>query len=119
MATNFPNVKSPTVIYILTMIKTLQNRMKDTDLRDLEYIRVYDSLSREFSDFADNYTSIFTKVVKGENLNMVASILFYKDQVEQGIMSEEKLSELLAQKYLPENLRGESNSIVNEMKNRD
>ena len=109
-------ISTPSVIYIMKSIKTIQKRMKDPDMAGLEYVRVYDTLAREFAEFSDKYTFIFTKVVRGENLNTLASILFYKDQVERGLITEEQLSELLAKKYLPAHLKEESDNRIREMK---
>lgn len=108
---------SPNVIYIMKTIKAIQRRMKDPDMVNQEYIRVYDALGREFSDFSDKYTAIFTKIIRGENLNTVASVLYYKDKVDRGLMTEEELSSMLAEKYLPTHLKAESDAKIKEMTN--
>lgn len=110
------NIVSPNVYYIIKTIKTIQNRMKDPDVSGLEYIQVYDKLGKEFSDFFDKYTAIFTKVIRGENLNTIASVLYYKDKVERGLITESQLSELLAKKYLPTHLKEEADTKIQEMK---
>lgn len=112
------DITSPNVIYILQTIKTIQKRMKDPDLVGLEYIRIYEKLCEEFTDFSDRYTHIFTKVIRGENLNTLASVLYYKDRVEKGLITETQLSELLAKKYLPSHLKAESDAKIKEMKER-
>lgn len=111
-------ITSPAVLYIMHTIKQIQKRMKDPDIRGLEYIRVYDQLGREFDDFFNRYTGIFVKVVRGENLSTLASVLYYKDKVDQGLMSEEELSEKLANKYLPANLKADSDAKIKEMRER-
>jgi hypothetical protein len=110
------DITTPSVINILRTIKAIQKRMKDPDVSGLEYIKVYDKLGKEFPDFFDTQTKIFTKVIRGENLNTVASVLYYKDKVERGLITESQLSELLAKKYLPEHLKNESDAKIKEMK---
>lgn len=110
------NITTPDVIKIMKTIKAIQKRMKDPDIRDLEYIYVYDKLGKEFNDFFEKNITIFTKVIRGENLDIVASALFYKDKVEKGIITETQLSELLAEKFLPAHLKKESDLKIKEMK---
>lgn len=93
------NLSSPQVLYIIDTIKKIQKRMKEPDLINSPYIEVFDTISKEFSSFSDNYTYIMTLVVKGENLNTVASILYYKDLHEKGLITEEELANSLAKKY--------------------
>jgi hypothetical protein len=112
------DIKSPSVLYIMKTIKIIQKRMKDPDIANLEYIRVYDTLGKEFPEFFDKYTSIFTKVIRGENLNTIASVLYYKDKVDRALMTEEQLSDMLAKKILPPSLYEESKSKIKEMKER-
>lgn len=109
-------ITSPNVIYIIKMIKEIQRRMKDPDVSGLEYIRVYDKLGKEFDNFFNTYTGIFVKVIRGENLNTLASVLYYKDKVDRGLLSEAQLADQLAKKYLPANLKSESDAKLKEMK---
>ncbi|XWV26244.1 hypothetical protein QJ857_gp0832 [Tupanvirus soda lake] len=112
------DITTPSVIYIMKTIKSIQKRMKDPDVVNLEYIRVYDKLGKEFPEFFDKYTAIFTKVIRGENLNTVASVLYYKDKVERGLMTEQQLSDMLAKKFLPSHLKEESDAKIKEMKDK-
>ena len=114
--TDLKEITSPSIISIMKTIKQIQKRMKDPDISELEYIRVYDTLSKEFEDFFDRYTGIFIKVIRGENLSTVASVLYYKDKVDRGLMSQEELSDLLAKKYLPADLKAQSDAKLKEMK---
>lgn len=109
-------ITTPSVLYIMKTIKAIQKRMKDPDLVNLDYIKVYTQLVKEFSEFADKYTRIFTKVVRGENLDTVASVLYYKDKIARGLMTEEQLSDLLATKYLPNHLKQEADAKIKQMK---
>lgn len=93
------SIKSPSIISIMRTIKRIQQRMKDPDIRHLEYIRVYDQLGREFDDFFNRYTQIFISVIRGEDLKSLASVLYYKDQVLRGLVTEQELSDKLAKKY--------------------
>jgi len=109
-------ITSPNVLAIMRTIKAIQKRMKDADVANLEYVRVYDKLGKEFNNFFDTHTSIFTKVIRGENLNTIASVLYYKDKVERELMTEEELSNMLSTKYLPAHLKAESDAKMKEMK---
>lgn len=109
-------ITTPSVLYIMKTIKAIQQRMKDPDMCNLSYIRAYDKLSTEFDDFSSKYGSIFIKVMRGENLNTIASVLYYKDKVSKGLMSENELSDMLATKYLPSHLKQEADTKIQEMK---
>ena len=109
-------ITTPSVIYIMKTIKQIQKRMKDPDVANLEYILVYDKLSKEFEQFFDRYTGIYIKVIRGENLTTVASALYYKDKVDRGLMNQDELSDMLAKKYLPAELKAESDARIKEMK---
>lgn len=109
-------ITTPSVLYIMKTIKEIQKRMKDPDLVKSEYIVVYTKLEEEFSEFADNHTRIFTKVVRGENLNTIASALYYKDKISRGLMTEEQLSDMLATKYLPSHLKEDADAKIKELK---
>lgn len=111
-------IKSPNVLNVMRTIKAIQKRMKDPDVTNLEYIYVYDKLGKEFSDFFEKHNVIFTKVIRGENLNTIASVLYYKDKVDRGLMTESQISDMLAKKYLPANLKAESDAKINEMRSR-
>lgn len=112
-------ITSPQVIYILKTIKAIQKRMKDPDLVNVEYIRVYDKLSIEFEYFIEKYTDIFTKVVRGESLATIGSVLFHKNKMDNGGTSQEKLRDALMEKYWPENLKNEAKEKMKEMENQD
>lgn len=110
---------TPDIINILKTIKLIQKRMKDPDVVDLEYIKVYDKLGKEFTLFFDTYTHIFTKVIRGESLNTLAAGLYYQDKMLRGLMTEEEIADLLAKKYLPSNLKQESDMKLKEMKDKN
>ena len=109
-------ITTTNVIYIMKTIKEIQKRLKDPDVSGLEYIYVYDKLSKEFDQFFDRYTGIFIKVIRGENLSTVASALYYKDKVDRGLITQEKLSDMLAEKYLSAELKAQSDAKLKEMK---
>ena len=111
-------ITTPDVMYIMQTIKAIQKRMKDPDIVNLEYIRVYDQLGKEFDDFFNSYTGIFVKVIRGENLSTLASVLYYKDKVARGLITEEELADKLAHKYLPANLKSESDARLKELKDK-
>lgn len=108
-------IEHPEIIDILKTIKMIQHRMKDPDIRDLEYIEVYDKLGKEFNDFFDKHTGIFVKVISGDNVDVLASVLFYRDKVLRNLIPEHELSDKLANKYLPANLKAESDIKLKEL----
>ena len=110
------DIKTPNVIYVMKTIKAIQTRMKDPDVVDLPYIRVYDKLGKEFSEFFDSHTKIFTTVIRGENLNTITAVLYYKDKVARGLMTEEQLMEILMNKFLPPDLREEAKGNIKKMR---
>lgn len=112
------SITDPQVIWIMKTIKQIQKRMKEPDIAKLEYIRVYDQLGKEFNHFFETYTDIFVKVIRGENLRTLASVLYYKDQVSRGLITEAKLADILATKFLPPELKAESDAKLKEMKER-
>ena len=114
-ADDMSSIESPQIKLIIATIKQIQKRLKDDDIRNLEYNRVYHQLSNEFNSFFEKYTSLFIKVIRGEDLKTVASILFYKDKVLTGKITENQVTQMLANKYLPENIRDDVNKKLAEM----
>ena len=114
-ATQMSQITSPEVLSIISTIKAIQKRMKDDDIKTLEYIRAYDKLSYEFNSFFERYTNIFVKIIRGDDLKILASTLYYKDQIYKGLITEEQVSRMLADKYLPANLNEESKKKMKEM----
>lgn len=112
------DITSPEVLIIIKTIKAIQKRLKDDDVKDLEYIRAYDKLSYEFNDFFERYTNIFVKIIRGDDLKILASTLYYKDQIYKGLITEEDVSKMLAEKYLPANLNEESKKNMKDMKDK-
>jgi len=92
--------------------------MKDPDMVNLEYVRVYDQLGREFDDFFTRHTSIFVSVIRGEDLKTLSSVLFYKDKQLRGLVTEDELSKGLAEIFLPPDLKAKSDANLKEMKER-
>lgn len=107
---------NPTLLQIVTTIKSIQKRMKDPDLVNAEYIYVYDKLGKEFPYLFDNHTAIFTKVIRGEDLYVVAANLYYKDKIDRGLFTEAELRELLAKKYLGDDLSKKAAEEVERLK---
>jgi len=109
------SITSPEVLYILKTIKQMQHRMKDPEIIELEFIRIYDKLSYEFDDFFTRYTGIFARVVKGEKLDLLASVLYQKDQVDKGLITEKELADKLAEKYLSKDQKLDSDKRLKVM----
>ncbi|AZL89347.1 hypothetical protein QKC54_gp0482 [Megavirus baoshan] len=110
-------ITDPKALEILSTIKKIQQRMKDPDVINLEYIRIYDKLGREFEEFSDQYTDIFTKIIRGEKLDIIASVIYYMDKIYKGNMTEEELSDMLATRFLPAHLKADADAKMKEMKN--
>lgn len=109
-------ISNPEVLLMIQTIKNIQKRMKDPDCMNIQYMDLYDKLGREFNWFSDTYTTIFTMVIRGENMQMVGTILFYRDKVLNGLMTEEELGDLLSAKFLPIDLKKESDQKIKLMK---
>lgn len=90
----------PETIEILNVIKEINKRKKDEDLRGKQSGYVYNTLSIEFNDFSERYPRIFSNVVRDENISTLIQVLYYKDMVKQGKISEKEFSEKLGNKYL-------------------
>ena len=114
--TELAGIKSPKVLEIMKTIRAIQTRMKQPDIVNAEFITVYKVITEEFEQFSNRYVSIFNKVIRGENLTTVASVLYYWDQFLRGLITEEELSEMLATKYLPPELKAQSDAILAKQK---
>lgn len=110
------DIQSARVLNTLRTIKAIQKRMKDPDVCNLEYVRVYDKLSREFNDFFESKTSIFIKIIRGESLNTLAAALYYQDQVERGLITEEEVANMLAARYMTPEQRADAAAGIARMK---
>lgn len=114
---NIPsNIESPLVIYILKTIKAMQTRMKEPDLINRQYAFVYDTLSKEFNNFFEKEPAIFTRVIRGESMATIASILYYKDKESRGLINQDQISDQLATRFIPEHLKKEADERIKEMK---
>lgn len=113
------DITSPEIIYILKCIKAIQKRLHDDDVKHLDYITVYDKLSKEFDDFFLRYTKVYVSVLKNENMKTLVSCLYYRDKVLRGLMSEQQLSDFLATKYIPENLKQEADAKMKILTNKN
>lgn len=109
------SIESPQMKVVVTTIKEIQKRLKDSDIKNLEFSRAYDILSNEFNDFFLKYTSIFIKVIRGEDLATVAAVIFYKDKVLSGKLSETDVMNMTMAKFLPENLQADAKKKMAEM----
>lgn len=107
MTKEITDIKSPEIIYVMKTIKAIQSRMKDPDMINLPYIRVYDTLGKEFSYFADTdkYIKIFSLVIRGEKMKTIAEILYFRDQVLQGRITEAEVSKMLEKRFLTKEQR--------------
>lgn len=114
--TALKHIKSDEISYIIKTIRSIQLRLKDPDIIKLDYAHQYDKLSYEFNHFFENYYHFYLKVLRGENMATIATILFYKDKINQGLMTEESLSDALASKYFTPELKSKSDEKINEMK---
>lgn len=72
-------LQNPYVIYLMEIIKSIQNLIHTTDLADKSYQTVYNTLSKKFNDFFENYPIICEKVIRNENLDAVYSVLYYQE----------------------------------------
>lgn len=109
------SITSAEIVYIIKMIKIIQKRMKDPDCVNLEYIQLYDKLTQEFTNFSDDHTDIFTKVSRGEDLSTIAQVLYFRDKVNRNLIKESDLSDRLASKYLPKNLKADADRKMGEL----
>jgi hypothetical protein len=113
------NISTPELVYIMSTIKQIQKRMKDPDISKLEYIRVYDVLGREFDPFFNRYTGIFVKVIRGESLQTIAAVIYFKDQVIKGLTTEEKVADMLAKKFYTKEMKEQSDANLKIMKEKE
>lgn len=96
-----PFVKDLELIGILKTIKQIQARMKQSDLVNAEFAIVYETLLDEFPEFTTKYNNIFLSLIRGDKTESLATILYYRSKVVNGEMTEEELSNKLAEKYMP------------------
>jgi hypothetical protein len=116
-----PDLKSITstrVLAIIDTIKRMQNRMKSRDLINEDFAIIYSTLSDEFPLFFDNNPEIFKLIVSKnkQNLQILTQILYCRDRVDNGFMTEGELSETLSNIYLPKNLKEESDKKIREIR---
>lgn len=107
---------TPSILHIIKTIKQIQERKRDPAISKLEFTEMYSILSEEFSDFADQYTTIFSTVIRGERLDMVARSLYYKDQLLRGLITEEEIADKIAATVIPLNLRTDVDDALSRIK---
>ena len=95
-----PVITEPEMVSIIMTMKEIRTRMKDPSVRDLDFIHMYDQLGREFNDFFERYTGIFVKIIKGDDLRVLVSALYYKDRISKGFLTEATLADRLAKQHM-------------------
>jgi hypothetical protein len=119
MIPELPDLQSKQVIYILTVIKYMQKRMCEPDIRIMNFARAYDTLSKDknLEHFFNRYTSIYIKVLENKlpSMRVLAGTLFFLDQNYQGKISEAELADILASKFMDENQKKESDKAVKQL----
>lgn len=100
-------ITSPSVKNIILTMKKIQARMKEPDVVNLSYMDRYTLMTIEFTQFAERYGTIFSKLVGGGDgdLELIAQILYYKDKEEKGIISEDKIFKMVEETYLSDKIK--------------
>jgi len=111
-----PVITEPEMVNIITTMKQIRQRMKHPSVRNLDFIHMYDQLGREFNDFFERYTGIFVKIIKGDDLRVLVSALYFKDRISKGMTTESSLADRMAGQYMGEDLKRESDTRLKEMK---
>lgn len=113
---DFNQFTSQSVIQTLKWIKMLQKRMKESDVFFLEYAYLHNKMADEFEDFFKLHPETFVKVLRGQDLTTIAAALYYKDKIYKGEMTESELSDKLATKFLPPELKKIADEKMKELK---
>lgn len=100
-----PFIKDQQLTDLLRTIKQFQWRMKEPDLMSASYAEACEILQDEFPEFSKNYNSIFLMLMRGDKYDALATVLYYRSKVANGEMQEEKLANMVADKYIPKELR--------------
>jgi hypothetical protein len=115
-AEQIPVITEPEMVNIILTMKQIRTRMKHPSVKHLDFIHMYDQLGREFNDFFERYTGIFVKIIKGDDLRVLVSALYYKDRISKGLTTEAALADRLATIHIGEDKKKESDIRLKEMK---
>ena len=117
------DIKSDQIVYILQMIKYMRTRMKEPEIKSMNFARAYDTLGKDpmLDHFFDRYTKLFIQVLENKpgDLQMMVTLLYYKDMMNQGKITQTEvdvLSKELAKKHMPQHLYDESNKNITDLK---
>ena len=107
-------IKSPDLLNILKNIRQIWHRLNDDDVKCLPIMHQLDKISREHDDFGKNHEKILTSIVLADGtdarikaLSTIISVIYYKEKERQGLVTEGECSEMLTNKFFPENLKNE------------
>lgn len=100
-----PFIKDQQLMELLFTIKQFQSRMKEPDLMSASYAEACEILQDEFPEFSKNYNSIFLMLLRGDKYDTLATVLYHRSRVLNGEIQEEELANMLADKYIPKELR--------------
>lgn len=95
------NYLTPEMKNVLTTIKLIQQQMSLPENINLSYAQLYHKMDMAFPEFGEKYASIFTNVIKGTKLDVIAGTMYFNSLVEHGEMTEEDFGKILAKVYLP------------------
>lgn len=116
MNINVQEITTPNIIQIMKDIKKIQARVKEPENFCLDYAYLHNKMADEFPKFLQEHPTIFVKVLRGDDLSIVAAVLYYKDKIAKGELTEEEFADRLATRFLPSQLKEESDKRLKEMK---
>lgn len=102
-----PRQDQESVTSIISNIKHIKHLMNQPEYSKLSFGQLHLKLVKipRVGEFQMNNSTIFNMVISKRDLTTIASILYYKNKVDSGVMTSEELASKVSQKYV---------SVINE-----
>lgn len=118
---------SPSVKFLYDTVRAIRKRIEEPGIRTLTFPEIYQKMSEEFPTFADQQPRMFVRLIettkpetseaqKKTIIDNIVSVLYYRDRVVRGLMTEEEVADIVAGKYLTPELKAESDRRLKAMR---
>jgi predicted unusual protein kinase regulating ubiquinone biosynthesis (AarF/ABC1/UbiB family) len=121
-------ILTPSIRHLFDTVRAIRKRLLDPKLSSLSFPEIYQKLSDEFPSFSSEQPRMFVRLVETTKpettpeerqkiFDRITSILYYRDKVMRGLMTEEEVADIVAGKFLTPELKAESDRRLKEMRN--
>lgn len=118
---------SPSVKILFDTVRAIKIRINQNDVKTLSFPEIYQKMTDEFPTFASQQPRMFVRLIettkpemtpveKQKVMDNICSVLYYRDKVVRGLITEEEVADIVAGRYLTPELKAESDRLLKKMR---